>query len=148
MPMSTSEWYAGFAVREAAGNSPTYERLAQAVAVSAEIIDRLDTLPESKRQPNLLFASTRALGVRSTPRAVHRVVLGNWDALAATMRTRLTQTNEPGAAPPCCPSLLDRGTARAARGRRLGGPVPLPRPLAVPVREHRHRRPRRTSADV
>ena len=35
--MSTSEWYEGFAVREAAGHSPTYERLARTVAASTEL---------------------------------------------------------------------------------------------------------------
>lgn len=97
MSIGTSEWYAGFAVREAAGNSPTYERLAYAVAASPEIIDRLDTLPDDKRQPNLLFASTRALGGPvHAPAAFTEWVVANWDALAATMRARLTQTNEPG----------------------------------------------------
>ena len=96
MSISTSEWYDGFAVREAAGNSPTYERLARAVAASDEVIDRLDTLPEDKRQPNLLFASTRAMGGPvDAPEPFTEWVLGNWSALAATMRTRLTQTNEP-----------------------------------------------------
>lgn len=95
MRTTTSEWYDGFAVREAAGNSPTYERLAHAVAVSVEVTGRLDTLPEVKRQPNLLFASTRVLGGPvDTAQTFTEWVLGNWDALAATMRTRLTQTNE------------------------------------------------------
>lgn len=96
MSISTSEWYVGFAVREAAGNSPTYEQLAHAVAASPEVIDLLDTLPEDKRQPNLLFASTRALGGPvDAPGAFTEWVVVNWDALAATMRDRLTQTNEP-----------------------------------------------------
>ena len=95
MSIGTGEWYEGFAVCEAAGNSPTYERLAQGVAASAEIIERLDTLPEEKRQPNLLFASTRAMGGPvDSPDAFISWVLENWDALATTMRTRRTQTNE------------------------------------------------------
>lgn len=94
--MTTGEWYARFVVVEAAGNSPSYERLARAVAANAEILSRLDTLPESKRQPNLLFASTRALGGPvDAAEPFGEWVIGNWDALAATMRTRLTQTNEP-----------------------------------------------------
>jgi hypothetical protein len=96
MSMSTSEWYVGFAVREAAGHSPSYERLALAVAGSAEVVARLDTLPQGKRQPNLLFAAARALGGPvDAPEPFTAWVLGNWDALAATLRTRLTQTNEP-----------------------------------------------------
>ena len=95
MSTNTSEWYEAFAVREAAGHSPTYKRLANAVAASSEILARLDTLPEVKRQPNLLFASTRALGGPvDAPEPFSEWVLGNWDTLSTTMRTRLTQTNE------------------------------------------------------
>jgi hypothetical protein len=96
MGPSTSEWYDAFAEREAAGNSPIYQRLAHAVAAHTEIIGRLNTLPHDKRQPNLLFASVRALGGPiDAPKPFAEWALGNWDALAATMRNRRTQTNEP-----------------------------------------------------
>jgi hypothetical protein len=93
---STGERYQAFAAREAAGHSPIYEFLAHTVAASTEIINLLDTLPEAKRQPNLLFASARSLdGPVETPEAFTAWVLGHWDTLALTMRTRRTQTNEP-----------------------------------------------------
>jgi hypothetical protein len=60
MTASTSERYAAFAARGAAGNSAIYERLALAVAESDALLERLGRLPEVKRQPNLLFASVRA----------------------------------------------------------------------------------------
>lgn len=96
MTTSTSEWYDGFAEREAAGSSATYERLAHAVARSQALVERLDSLPQGKRQPNLLFASARALGGPvESPAAFEQWVLENWEDLAATMRDRRTQTNEP-----------------------------------------------------
>lgn len=96
MSIATSEWYEGFAVREAAGHSPTYERLALAVARSGDLVERIDSLPEDKRQPNLLFASVRALGGPvEPPQLFEEWVVDNWDDVADTMRARMTQTNEP-----------------------------------------------------
>lgn len=96
MTINTSEWYARFASHEAAGHSAIYERLAMAVADSCDVIDRLDRLPEDKRQPNLLFACVRALGGPADgPGAFEQWVLEQWDPLAATMLKRRTQTNEP-----------------------------------------------------
>lgn len=94
--MTTSEWYLAFATREAAGSSPTYERLARAVASSDELVARLETLPEDKRQPNLLFAAARLLGGPvEEPAAFLLWALESWEQLAGTMRERTTQTNEP-----------------------------------------------------
>lgn len=110
MTGSTSERYRAFAQREAAGSSPSYERLSYAVAFDvAEIIHLLDALPEAKRQPNLLFASVRILGgpVRP-PEAFIAWVRENWDILDATMRTRRPQTNEPGRCATLLPSLCSR----------------------------------------
>lgn len=94
--LTTSEWYRAFASREAAGSSPTYEWLALAVADDAGLVARLDTLPEDKRQPNLLFAAARLLdGPVSVPSAFLPWALESWEPLADTMRGRMTQTNEP-----------------------------------------------------
>jgi hypothetical protein len=92
---STADWYREFAEREVADVSPTYQALCSGVADDAEICGRLDTLPEPKRQPNLLLATVRYLGgpVESWP-AFRSFVLDRWDELAATMRERRTQTNE------------------------------------------------------
>ncbi len=60
--MLTPEWYRVFGRHEVRGLSPSYERLALAVADDARLIGLLNKLPEPKRQPNLLFAATRYLG--------------------------------------------------------------------------------------
>ena len=49
------ENYRRFAVHEAAGRSPAYERLAYAVAEDGLVLSFLEGLPPAKRQPNLLF---------------------------------------------------------------------------------------------
>lgn len=95
--MSTVEAYARFAAREVRGVSPTYERLALAVAGDAELIARLGTLPPAKRQPNLLLGVVRLLGGPvEDPAAFHEFVVAHWPAVEAEMRVRATQTNEAG----------------------------------------------------
>jgi hypothetical protein len=95
--MTTSEWYAEFAAREAHGVSPTYERLSYAVSRDSETLALLDTLPPPKRQPNLLFGVVRFLGGPvEDPTAFHDYTVTNWPAIEAEMRTRATQTNEAG----------------------------------------------------
>src|SRR5580692_10879090 len=59
--VSTIENYRRFARDEAAGRSPSYERLAYAVAGDDVILPFLANLPPAKRQPNLLFAAARFL---------------------------------------------------------------------------------------
>jgi hypothetical protein len=92
---STADWYRQFGAREVSGISPSYEVLCAGVADDAEILARLDTLPEPKRQPNLLLAAVRYCGgpVDAWP-AFRAFVLDRWDDVAATMRGRRTQTNE------------------------------------------------------
>ena len=94
-PTATAERYRRFAAQEAAGSSPTSERLARAVAGSAELLQRLDAgLPPAKRQPNLLLAAARLL---DAPLDGHRFVpflLDRWDEVADVLATRATQTNE------------------------------------------------------
>lgn len=94
---TTEELYRAFAVLEARGKSPLYEQLSLAVADDPEIIRFLNTLPEAKRQPNLLLAAVRHVGGTPTGYADFReCVLGNTDVVAATMLSRRTQTNEVG----------------------------------------------------
>ncbi|MET7967366.1 DUF2332 domain-containing protein [Micromonospora sp. NPDC005305] len=94
--MTTKDRYTAFA-REVRGMSPAYERLSEAVARDDELLARLDTLPPAKRQPNLLFAAVRLLGGPVTDPATFRgYALANWPVIAAEMRVRATQTNEPG----------------------------------------------------
>ncbi|SBT38291.1 DUF2332 domain-containing protein [Micromonospora narathiwatensis] len=95
--MTTATSYARFGAREAHGVSPAYERLALAVSQDDELLALLAALPPAKRQPNLLFAVVRLLGGPvEDPAAFHDYAAANWPAIEAEMRTRSTQTNEPG----------------------------------------------------
>ena len=86
--MDIAAWYRHFARVEAAGSSPSYERLAGAVAESPALLARLATLPPGKQQPNLLFASVSYLGgPLDDPAELVEWVLAAWDALADTMRS-------------------------------------------------------------
>lgn len=95
--MSTADWYDDFAERQARGASPTYERLARAVARDDDLLALLDSVPPPKRQPNLLFAVVQWLG---GPVGDHRsfrdFVTAQWTRVAAELRARATQTNEIG----------------------------------------------------
>jgi hypothetical protein len=88
--------YTNFAEREAHGRSPSYEMLARGVAADREVLDFLMTLPDHKRQPNLLLAAMRHL-FGTSPHWEHfrRTLLANSDAVRLVMLTRSTQTNEP-----------------------------------------------------
>ena len=59
--MTTADQYRRFASHEAAGSSRSYERLAKFVADDAALVVFVDSLPRSKRQPNLLFAAVQFL---------------------------------------------------------------------------------------
>jgi len=104
--MTTTATYAEFAAREAQGESPTYERLSLAVSRDAEVLQRLDVLPPSKRQPNLLFGVVRFLGGPvEHPTEFHDYAMANWPAIEAELRMRTTQTNEAGRCAPLIPVL-------------------------------------------
>lgn len=95
--MPTGDEYAHFAVREARGVSATYERLALAVSRDTRLLALLDTLPPSKRQPNLLFGVVRLLGGPvDDPAAFLDYAVRHWASVAVEMRARSTQTNEAG----------------------------------------------------
>ncbi|GIE77022.1 hypothetical protein Aph02nite_29720 [Actinoplanes philippinensis] len=95
--MSTAATYTAFADREAHGVSPTYERLSRAVAADETLHRLLDEVPEAKRQPNLLFGVVRLLGGPvGDPEAFHDFTVRRWAEIAAGLRARATQTNEPG----------------------------------------------------
>jgi hypothetical protein len=91
------------AVHELHGVSPSYEALCRAVAGSEPICGLLDTLPQAKRQPNLLLGAVRFLGGPvDDPVSFLGFVTARWGAVADTMMAHRTQTNEPGR----CASLL------------------------------------------
>ena len=92
-----SAWYVRFADAEARGRSSLYEELARAVAGDREALGFLSTLPDMKRQPNLLFAAVRHLFGTPTGWAEFRhALLAHPDAVRSLMLERSTQTNEPG----------------------------------------------------
>jgi len=92
---STAQLYRQWAQVEAHGSSPTYERLALAVAGDEDMLKILDAVEPAKRQPNLLFGALRW----------HEAPVDDPDASVAwarthaqdivqVLRTRRTQTNE------------------------------------------------------
>jgi len=92
----TSRRYERFADVEARGRSPLYEEWARAVAADPGVLAFLATLPEPKRQPNLLFAAARWLaGTPESYAALRAVVLERGAALTELVLARRTQTNEP-----------------------------------------------------
>ena len=106
--MDTAAWYRWFAENEARGSSPQYEHLANVVADSHELLERLSLLPGAKRQPNLLFASVRFLGgATDTVDGFVEFIRSNSDELEATMLARSTQTNEVARCAAFLPLLAD-----------------------------------------
>jgi hypothetical protein len=102
---TTAENYRAFAI-EARGRSPQYEELALAVADNPRILEFLDALPSAKRQPNLLFAAAcYLLGEPADLAALGKLIRDRGDELAATMRSRRTQTNEPARCATLLPAL-------------------------------------------
>jgi len=102
---TTVENYRAFAV-EARGRSPQYEELAMAVADNPRVLEFLDALPQAKRQPNLLFAAAcYLLGQPADLTALGKLIRDRGDELAATMRSRRTQTNEPARCATLLPAL-------------------------------------------
>lgn len=93
--VSAVENYHRFAQREAAGRSPAYEALAQAVTGDDVVLDFLASLPADKRQPNLLFAAARfVLGAVPTAGSLHDLISQRSGRPRAVMSDRRTQTNE------------------------------------------------------
>lgn len=102
---STAENYRAFAA-EAHGRSPQYEELALAAAGDPLLLGFLGALPAAKRQPNLLFAVARyLLGAPADISALRKLVRDRGDELAAGIRARRTQTNEPARCATLLPAL-------------------------------------------
>jgi hypothetical protein len=92
-----AENYRRFARLEAHGKSPLYEELCDAIADDPVMLDFLSQQLPEKRQPNLLLASVRILfGTASGYGEFRSAVLEHRDEVASVLRTRRTQTNEPG----------------------------------------------------
>ena len=112
----TAERYQEFA-REAHGRSAAYEALAEAVSGDGAVLGFLGTLPEAKRQPNLLFAAARyLLGSSADISALRGLIARDAARLAEVMLARRTQTNEPARCATLLPAL---SLALAGRGGSL-----------------------------
>jgi hypothetical protein len=100
-----ARWYERFAV-EARGRSPVYARVATAIARDETLLGFLAGLPEPKRQPNLLLGAVRYLyGTPDDPREFLALAHERLDEIAAVMRERSTQTNEPARCATLLPAL-------------------------------------------
>jgi hypothetical protein len=98
--------YRTFARLEARGRSPAYEALASAAAEDAGVIGFVASLPDAKRQPNLLFAAARyLLGQPASGSSLSALVRESPADLAALMLARSTQTNEPARCAVLLPAL-------------------------------------------
>ena len=98
--------YRAFARLEAHGRSPAYEALASTVADDDGIVSFVASLPAAKRQPNLLFAAARyLLGAPASIGSLRDLVRESPAELAAVMRARRTQTNEPARCAVLLPAL-------------------------------------------
>ncbi|WP_336697233.1 DUF2332 family protein [Curtobacterium sp. USHLN213] len=113
--MDTRERYAAYAER-IAGVSPSYAAWAR--SLDDGTVSVLDTVPESKRQPELLFAVARRLGADpADPGALRALVQEARPALVAALASATVQANDPRRLAPVVPLFA----ALAARvGRPLG----------------------------
>lgn len=88
--------YLRFAREEAPGRSELYAEWASGVAGDAEVQRVLARIPETRRQPPLVFAVTRMLGAALTEYPAWRAfVLDHADEIVAESTRRQLQTNEP-----------------------------------------------------
>ncbi len=95
--MLTQELYRTFASREARGNSACYQEWADGTADDAELLQVIDTLPGLKKQPNLVFAAARYVGVEPGPFIHFReALLSRWPEIREVVLSKRTQTNEVG----------------------------------------------------
>lgn len=88
--------YRRFARIEAAGRSPLYEAMADAIAGDAAMLAFVASLPPERQQPNLLLAAVRHLfGTQPDPAQFRATLLEPADRVRALMLARTTQTSEP-----------------------------------------------------
>lgn len=93
----TATQYAEFAA-DAAPTSPCFADWSRRVAADEEVLAWLDTLPLTKRQPNLVLAAARWHGVPAPGpyAALREALLGDDGTVRSTILERATQTNEAG----------------------------------------------------
>lgn len=104
--MQTADVYRWFSSYEAAGKSPCLESWAAGVADDHELLARIDALPARERQPNLVFAAARFVGIDPGPfDAFRTAVLDRWNEVCEVTGSRRTQTNEVGRCATLLPAL-------------------------------------------
>jgi hypothetical protein len=109
-PAAIARRYERFALNEARGASPAYERLALAVAGSSKLLTFLRTVPPDRRQPNLFLAAVRHVGgVPRDGREMEEIVCLHGSRIKETMLARTTQTNEPARCAVLLPALAGLG---------------------------------------
>lgn len=112
---STSTMYLDYARRWFPGHSELYVHWAMGVVACRQLLGLISTLPEPKRQPNLVFAAARYLGSGDTDFGQAKdFMIGNWAALEQVVLTHRTQTNEAGR----CATLLPVLCLIAAQAQR------------------------------
>jgi hypothetical protein len=100
-----AEEYRMFA-REARGRSPAYQALAESAAGDAALVSFVASLPDAKRQPNLLFAAARyLLGGPAGLTQLRDLVSGSRAELTEVILSHRTQTNEPARCATLLPAL-------------------------------------------
>lgn len=93
----TAEVYRAFAEGEARGVSDVFFDWASSIAEDAAVVGLLESLPQAKRQPNLVFAAARLRGAPVGPYSGFRSwLLSHWAAVEPVVLERSTQTNEAG----------------------------------------------------
>lgn len=103
---ATADRYREFAEVEARGMSACYEEWAHGVADDPATVALIDRLPAPKRQPNLVFSSSRFRGAPVSDYASFATWLrGHWAEVEATCLSHATQTNEPGRCATLLPAL-------------------------------------------
>jgi hypothetical protein len=102
----TADWYRGFAEGEARNRSAIYTDWASGIAKDPALLAAIDELPETTRQPSLVFAVARLLGASEGDFASFREwMLDNWSRMLPEVASRLNQTNEPGRCASLMPAL-------------------------------------------
>ncbi|MGM1016985.1 MAG: DUF2332 domain-containing protein [Actinomycetota bacterium] len=102
------ERYERFARDEAPGRSEVYRQWATGVVRDEAVQAVIARIPETRRQPPLVFAVTRMLGAAVGPFHDWRAfVLAHADAIVAECAARRVQTNEPLRLAPLLPVLSE-----------------------------------------
>lgn len=92
-----ARYYRRWADVESAGLSRTYFEWAHGVADDPEVLALIAPLPTKKRQPNLVFAASRAAGAPVGAYGPWRDwLVAHWDETLPIILSRRTQTNEAG----------------------------------------------------